>query len=103
MLERINCNFDKFAYHLNLSYILLPPNIVLVLWPHGRHEIVRVHYDMYIAIKVPCEYSMPTCNKINYIIRPRGKENTEVRITQNKGKESENSYQKLKRSRWTGT
>ena len=35
--------------------------------------------------------------------RPRGKESTEVRITQNKGKESENSYQKLKRSQWTGT
>ena len=35
--------------------------------------------------------------------RPRGKESTEVRITQNKGKESENSYQKLERSRWTGT
>ena len=33
-----------------------------------------------------------------YINRPRGKESTEVRITQNKGKESENSYQKLKRS-----
>jgi len=32
--------------------------------------------------------------------RPRGKESTEVRITQNKGKESENSYQKLKRSQW---
>ena len=30
--------------------------------------------------------------------RPRGKESTEVRITQNKGKERENSYQKLKRS-----
>ena len=29
---------------------------------------------------------------------PRGKESTEVRITQNIGKESENSYQKLKRS-----
>ena len=28
---------------------------------------------------------------------------TEVRITQNKGKESENSYWKLKSSRWTGT
>ena len=26
--------------------------------------------------------------------RPRGKESTEVRITQNKGKERENSYQK---------
>ena len=29
---------------------------------------------------------------------PRGKESTEIRITLNKGKESENSYQKLKRS-----
>ena len=28
--------------------------------------------------------------------RPRGKESTEVRITQNERKESENSYQKLK-------
>ena len=34
-----------------------------------------------------------------YIHRPRGKESTKVRITQNKGKESENSFQKLKRSR----
>ena len=30
--------------------------------------------------------------------RPRGKESTKVRITQNKGKESENSYQELKKS-----
>ena len=35
---------------------------------------------------------------INIIIRPHGKESTKVRISQNKGKESENSYQKLKRS-----
>ena len=35
--------------------------------------------------------------------RSRGKESTEVRIRQNKGKESENSYRKLKSSRWTGT
>ena len=35
------------------------------------------------------------CNYFNYL---RGKESTEVRISQNKGKESENSYQKLKRS-----
>ena len=34
---------------------------------------------------------------------PHGKESTKVRITQNKGKESENSNQKLKRSRWTDT
>ena len=30
--------------------------------------------------------------------KPCGKESTEVRKSQNKGKESENSYQKLKRS-----
>ena len=30
--------------------------------------------------------------------RPRGKESMEVRKSQNNGKESENSYQKLKRS-----
>ena len=34
-----------------------------------------------------------------YIYRPRGKESTEVRKSQIKGKESENSYQELKRSR----
>ena len=33
-----------------------------------------------------------------HYIGPRGKESTEVLITQNKGKERENSYQKLKRS-----
>ena len=37
------------------------------------------------------------------IYRPRGEESTEVRISQTKGKESENSYQKLRRSQWTGT
>ena len=31
-------------------------------------------------------------------MRPRGKESTEVRKSQIKGKESENSYQELKRS-----
>ena len=33
------------------------------------------------------------------LFRPRGKESTEVRKSQIKGKESENSYQELKRSR----
>ena len=32
-------------------------------------------------------------------LRPRGKESTEVRKSQIKGKESENAYQELKRSR----
>ena len=33
------------------------------------------------------------------IYKPRGKESTEVQKSQIKGKESENSYQELKRSR----
>ena len=36
--------------------------------------------------------------KCNFKFSARGKESTEVRITQNKGKERENSYQKLKRT-----
>ena len=36
--------------------------------------------------------------KTNNRFRPHGKESTEVQKTQNNGKESENSYQKLKRS-----
>ena len=35
---------------------------------------------------------------MTYQKRPRGKESTEVRKSQIKGKESENSYQELKRS-----
>ena len=47
---------------------------------------------------------MQSCTLLKlYSIKPCGKESTEVQITQNKGKESENSYQKLKRSQWTGT
>ena len=42
------------------------------------------------------EYSLS-----NVLNEPRGKESTEVQITQNKGKESENSYGKLKSSWWT--
>ena len=34
----------------------------------------------------------------DFEFRPRGKESTEVRKSQIKGKESENSYQELKRS-----
>ena len=41
--------------------------------------------------------------KTKFMMRPRGKESSKVRIIQNKGKESGNSHQKLKRSWWTGT
>ena len=44
-----------------------------------------------------CPTSAPKYNKITF--KPCGKESTEVRKSQIKGKESENSYQELKRSR----
>lgn len=31
------------AYHLQLSDVLLPPEIRLIFWPHIRHEVVSVH------------------------------------------------------------
>ena len=31
------------AYQLQLSDVLLPPEICFVFWPHIRHEIVSVH------------------------------------------------------------
>jgi len=31
------------AYQLQLSDVLLPPEIRLIFWPHIRHEIVSVH------------------------------------------------------------
>ena len=39
-----------------------------------------------------------TTYRTRKMFRPCGKESTEVRITQNMGKEWENSYRKLKRS-----
>ena len=51
-----------------------------------KHECMSTHSkDSHIALSLVC--------------RPRGKESTEVRKSQIKGKKSENSYQEFKRSR----
>ena len=47
--------------------------------------------------KLHFQYSLLVSKHI-YVNRPRGKESTEVRKSQIKGKESENSYEEWKRS-----
>ena len=58
------------------------------LWRKGKHkhtETYLIYFDKHRCLSQSED-------------RPRGKESTEVRKSQIKGKESENSYQELKRS-----
>jgi hypothetical protein len=34
------------AYHLQLSYVLLPPEILLVFWPDICEKVVGVHENV---------------------------------------------------------
>jgi hypothetical protein len=34
------------TYQLKECKVLLPPQVLLVLWPHGRHHVVEVHDNM---------------------------------------------------------
>ena len=46
----------------------------------------------YLAVEI--EFLLSFYGEAEVFLKPRGRESTEVRISQNKGKESENSYQK---------
>ena len=47
-------------------------------------------------------YNEPILHNVECNRDPKGRKKVNLHITQNKGKESENSCRKLKRSRWTG-
>lgn len=36
----------RLSYHLNGGEVLLPPEVLLVVWAHGRQAIVSVHNNM---------------------------------------------------------
>ena len=78
-------------HHVSNSEIILS----ILVWNFSF--ICKANVKMPIFIIFRCSKQLT----INFW--PRGKESTEVRITQNIGKESKNSYRKLKRSRWKGT
>ena len=67
------------------------------------HSSIRslVHLLCPMPLDISSSWNQTGFLFIYMIGRPRGKESTEVRITQNKGKETENSHRKLKS--WTGT
>lgn len=49
----------RFAYyHLHGGQMLLPPQELLVLRPHGRQHVVRVHEDVYERIDQPKQRPM---------------------------------------------
>ena len=66
---------------------------------HGKHVSVEILYEvLWKKIIFRKIYLQISIYIYIYIYRPRGKETTEVRKSQIKRKESENSYQELKRS-----
>ena len=75
-------------------------NLCLLTCGHGFISWL-VHFGFHWTVVSQNYYRL--LNAINFLYRSRGKESTEVRKTENKGKESENSYRKLKSSWWTGT
>ena len=89
------CNIINFIRY-NMMKQYWNPNYSLLLLLNNLNYIFIVHYMMNTHT-LRWIFSACTLQKQNNLYRPRGKESTEVRITQNKGKESENSYQKLER------
>ena len=67
----------------------------------GEGDTQCRHYSAFIINATVASMS-PSDRWITINNRPQGKESTKVQITQNKGKESENSYRKLKSLWWTG-
>jgi hypothetical protein len=49
------------TYHLQLSDVPLPPNVVLVLWPHGSDEIIGIHDGVDEGVQISQEGPMATC------------------------------------------
>ena len=67
------------------------------------HALLKIAVDLIPPVLKPLVLADVYLKKTQLRNWPRGKESTKKRKTQNKGKESENSYRKLKSSRWTGT
>jgi hypothetical protein len=45
-LTKEACEYRDLTYHLQLSDVLLPPEVLLVLWPRVGGEVVRIHDDV---------------------------------------------------------
>jgi hypothetical protein len=54
------------AYQLQLSDVLLPPEVCLVFWPRIRHEIVSVHEHVDKSVYESKEDNMATWKKLRF-------------------------------------
>jgi hypothetical protein len=50
-----------FTHHLQLSNVLLTPNVVLILWPHGSCKIIGIHNGVDEGVQISQEGPMATC------------------------------------------
>ena len=81
-IELVKFQYCKVGFKMVNIFLRLVLHVILESW-----QFIWVISEKY-------NYSQQNTT----IYEPRGKESTEVLKTENKGKESENSYQKLKRS-----
>ena len=98
-LKQVPCSKNKHNL-LEIPYLALPSfcfcNVIHIQKP----ILIRLDDHVWLDVLLINKYNIKvdkTLYNTHFIIsftrfRPRGKENTEVWISQNKGKESENSY-----------
>jgi len=47
--RQVRENYEELD-QLNDGHVLLPPDVLLVGWPHGRHHVVGVHDHVYRGV-----------------------------------------------------
>jgi len=52
------------CYHLESCEVLLPPDVLLVLWSHCRNHVVKVHDDVNKCVEQCKKCAVATCNNI---------------------------------------
>ena len=50
------------THQLKQCKVLLPPEVLLVLWPHGGHHVVCIHDDVDYVVHKIRECAVSTCN-----------------------------------------
>jgi len=53
------------AHHLQGGQVLLPPEVLLVLWTHGREHVVGVHHDVDEGVEQAEEGAVATWGELN--------------------------------------
>lgn len=52
---------DAKLRQLDRRHVLLPPEILVILWSHGRYQIIRVHDDVHERVQDSEKSSLDAC------------------------------------------